>query len=113
MTSSNRDLRIHPKIIPRPQSILCDHPTSTPQHPRLPRFFLELPLIVAAPFVPLSMCLRHVEVLRQHLGLKLGNQPLECGDFRFKRLDTLLQFGVGDSPRLERSLYLERDADLV
>jgi hypothetical protein len=33
-------------------------------------------MIVAGPFVPLSMFLRHVEVLRKHLGLKLCNQPL-------------------------------------
>jgi hypothetical protein len=47
-----------------------------PQHPRLPRFCLEFPMIVAGPFMPLAMFLRHVEVLRQHLGLKLCNQPL-------------------------------------
>ena len=65
------------------------------------------------PNVFTDVCLCHVGVERQNLGLEFSNQPLERGDFCFQRLDALLQFCVGSAPWFERASDLERDADLV
>jgi hypothetical protein len=65
------------------------------------------------PNVFTDVCLCHVGVERQNLGLEFSNQPLERGDFCFQRLDALLQFCVGSAPWFKRASDLERDADLV
>lgn len=51
--------------------------------------------------------------MRQYFGNELCNRPLESFDFRFQRVDTLLQFSVGGAPRFEHAFDLESNAQLL